>query len=218
MKNITEIIPVIHMVNHNQVMTNVDTCITCGIEKVFLINHQVSSEELIKCGLHVKEKYPKLWVGVNMLDKYAEDAIMYEFNFDGLWCDQTIEAHSIMDRRFTGMLFTGLAFKYQPQPKDLKDACELAKITSDVATTSGPGTGKEANIEKILELRNLLGNHPLAIASGVNKDNIKSYKGIANYLLVASSITSRSEIIEADKLITLINTLNDNIQKRRDRS
>jgi 2-keto-3-deoxy-6-phosphogluconate aldolase len=45
----TEIIPVIHMINENQVLTNVETCLSCGIEKIFIINHQTTSEELIKC-------------------------------------------------------------------------------------------------------------------------------------------------------------------------
>jgi len=35
----------------------------------------------------------------------------------------------------------------------------------------------------------------MTIASGVNIENIDTYKGIVDYLLVASSITSRSEII-----------------------
>jgi len=201
---LTELIPVIHMVNENQVLINVHTCISCGINKVFLINHQVSSEELIKCGLKLKERYPDLWIGVNMLDKYAEDAIMYEFEFDGLWCDQSIPLITYEEnRKFKGMLFTGLAFKYQPQPNDLIMACQFAKATSDVATTSGPGTGKAANIDKILSLREWLGDHPLAIASGVSTENIDSYRGIVNYLLVASSITSKSEIIDKEKLLEL---------------
>ena len=105
------------------------------------------------------------------------------------------------------MLFTGLAFKYQPQPKDIELACKESILTSDVSTTSGPGTGKAAAINKILELRSHLGEHPMAIASGVSVDNIENYKGIVDYLLVASSITSRSEIIYKDKLLELLDYL-----------
>lgn len=203
----TELIPVIHMINQNQVLTNVKICVESGIEKVFLINHQTSSEELIKCALLVKNTYPDLWVGVNMLDKYAEDAILYEFNLDGLWCDQSLSLEDYKNRKFKGMLFTGLAFKYQPQPKDIEKACKESLLTSDVSTTSGPGTGKAAGLAKILELRKNLGNHPMAIASGVSIDNIDLYKDIVDYLLVASSITSRSEIIYKDKLIELVQKL-----------
>lgn len=203
----TELIPVIHMINENQVLTNVLTCLSCGIEKVFIINHQTTSEDLIKCVRRVKDTYPNLWVGINMLDKYVEDAILYEFEFDGLWCDQSIKLEDYKHRRFEGMLFTGLAFKYQPQPKDIELACQESILTSDVSTTSGPGTGKAADINKILDLRKNLGEHPMAIASGVNIENIDTYKGIVDYLLVASSITSRSEIIYEDKLLDLISKL-----------
>lgn len=202
-KIITELIPVIHMINENQVLTNVKTCLSCGVEKVFIINHQSSSEELIRCAKRVKETYPKLWVGINMLDKFIEDAILYEFGFDGLWCDQSIKLEDYKHRKFEGMLFTGLAFKYQPQPKDIELACKESILTSDVSTTSGPGTGRAANIAKILELREHLGDHPMAIASGVSVDNVDLYKGIVNYLLVASSITSASEVIYKDKLLEL---------------
>lgn len=203
----TELIPVIHMINENQVLTNVLTCLSCGIEKIFIINHQTTSEELIKCAKRVKDTYPNLWVGINMLDKYVEDAILYEFEFDGLWCDQSIKLEDYKYRKFKGMLFTGLAFKYQPQPKDIELACKESILTSDVSTTSGPGTGKAAAINKILELRSHLGEHPMAIASGVSVDNIENYKGIVDYLLVASSITSRSEIIYKDKLLELLDYL-----------
>lgn len=203
----TELIPVIHMINENQVLTNVETCLSCGIQKVFIINHQTTSEELIKCTKRVKDTYPNLWVGINMLDKYVEDAILYEFEFDGLWCDQSIKLEDYKYRKFKGMLFTGLAFKYQPQPKDIELACKESILTSDVSTTSGPGTGKAAAINKILELRSHLGEHPMAIASGVSVDNIENYKGIVDYLLVASSITSKSEIIYKDKLLELLDYL-----------
>ena len=200
----TELIPVIHMINENQVLTNVETCLSCGIEKVFIINHQTTSEELIKCAKRVKDTYTTLWVGINMLDKYVEDAILYEFEFDGLWCDQSIKLEDYKYRKFKGILFTGLAFKYQPQPKDIELACKESILTSDVSTTSGPGTGKAADINKILELRNHLVEHPMAIASGVSVDNIENYKGVVDYLLVASSITSASEIIYKDKLLELL--------------
>ncbi len=200
----TEIIPVIHMINQNQVLTNVKTCIKVGIKKVFIINHQSTSEELIKCASYIKELYPDLWVGINMLDIRVDDAILYDFNFDGLWCDQTLSVESSKARKFRGMLFTGLAFKYQPQPTDIEAACKEAIDATVIPTTSGAGTGKEANINKILNIRNILGQHPMAIASGVNVENIESYKGVVNYLLVASSITSKSEIIYKEKLEELL--------------
>ncbi len=193
------------MLNQNQVLTNVKTCLECDIEKVFIINHEVSVSDLIECANLVKKTYPNLWVGINMLGIPVSAAISQELSdIDGLWCDQTlslIDANNL--RNFKGQFFGGLAFKYQPQPKDLRAACDEAKLATDVATTSGVGTGKAADITKIKTIREYLGKHPMAIASGVSIDNIESYKDVVDYLLVASSITSSSEMIIKDKLIEL---------------
>lgn len=201
----TEIIPVIHMVNEKQVFDNVETCKQCGIEKVFLINHVVSVRDLLDCAHRVKSKYPDMWVGVNMLGTPTHIALSNTLEgIDGLWCDATIgaiEAKKV--RQFKGMFFGGLAFKYQPQPTDLEMACKEASFATDVACTSGTGTGKAPTTVKIKAIREFIGEHPIAIASGVSVENIDSFKGLANYILVASSITDRSEMIIKEKLIEL---------------
>ena len=204
----TEIIPVIHMLNINQVLTNVNIVKNAGLNKVFIINHTVSDEDLINCALYVKAKYPELWIGINRLSKTQKQALSQNIEVDALWCDQTISIEDYQNKQFKGQVFGGIAFKYQPQPKDIKQACIEAISATDVATTSGPGTAHEADINKILTIRECLKQHPMAIASGVNSKNILQYKGIVNYLLVASSITSRSEIIQEDKLNELIQILN----------
>jgi hypothetical protein len=201
----TQLMPVIHMVNQNQVLTNVRTCIDCGIEKVWIINHVVTINDLIDCAKRVKREYPSLWVGVNMLGNSPKESLRMDTGFDGLWCDGVVPSE--YKRNFKGLFFGGVAFKYQPQPKDLREACEWAKLTTDVATTSGTATGKPADINKIRLIREYLGDHPMAIASGVSVENINDYKGVVDYLLVASSITTTGEIIIKDKLVELKNKI-----------
>jgi len=196
----TEIIPVIHMLNQNQVITNINTCIECGIEKVFLINHSVSITELIECAKSMKVIYPNMWIGVNMLGLTPEQSLLRDTGLDGLWCDATVNT---TERGFKGMVFGGLAFKYQKQPTDLKLACEESKIYTDVACTSGKGTGIAANFDKIQSIREYLQEHPMAIASGVSEENILDYKGVVDYLLVATSITDKNELIIKEKLKNL---------------
>lgn len=205
----TEIIPVIHMLNDAQVNKNIDIVRESGVQKVFIINHVVDVKTLLKCSEQVKSNYPDLWVGVNMLGVDTKDAISQDFDFiDGLWCDQTIRPlDANLHRKFLGMFFGGLAFKYQPQPKNLEQASKDAILATDVATTSGIGTGKEADLSKVIAIREYLGDHPMAIASGVSKFNIAKYKGIVNYLLVASSITDKNEILIKDELHILQNML-----------
>jgi uncharacterized protein len=205
----TEIIPVIHMTSEKQVLVNVKTCIDCGIRKVFIINHAVSVDELLKCARAVKEYYPSVGVGVNILGIDAETALSMKMPFvNALWCDETITAKKIQNRVFEGMVFGGVAFKYQPQPSDLGLACRESMVTTDVATTSGSGTGKPAHLHKIKLMREYLGEHPLAIASGVSAENVGDYVGLADYLLVATSITDANEMIVKEKLQKLISKIN----------
>ncbi len=208
----TEIIPVIHKLSDEQVKINIETCLSCGIQKVFLIDHSGSysdvHERLIQNAIDIKSQY-QIWIGVNLLGKSTGDALSLDIPIDGLWTDASITALQAKEcRKFKGEFFGGLAFKYQPQPTDLETACKEAILATDIATTSGPGTGKAATITKIKQLRSYLGDHPMAIASGVSVDNIESYKGLVNYLLVASSITSPGEQIIESKLKELISKLN----------
>jgi hypothetical protein len=190
------------------VLENVRTCVECGIEKVFLINHVVTVGDLLKCASLVKSSFPSLWVGVNMLGVPTVRALSMELpGVDGLWCDATITPDEASNRVFKGMFFGGVAFKYQPQPKDLQAACREAALATDVATTSGPGTGKMAEIEKIEDIHEYLAGHPMAIASGISAGNIKGYSGLADYLLVASSITNEKEYIIKEKLVELKDAL-----------
>ena len=206
---LTEIIPVIHMVNEDQVFANVNTCIKCGIKKVFIINHVVSVEELLDCAYKVKSAYNLLWVGVNMLGLTAEQALTRSLlNLDGIWSDSSLEPaqtylYQYYKRIHKGMFFGGVSFKYQPQPIDLKSACELSKLTTSVATTSGSGTGQSPTTYKIKLIREYLGEHPMAIASGISSENIHLYKDLANYLLVSTSITDKNEFIIEEKLMEL---------------
>ncbi len=203
----TEIIPVIHMLNEEQVFKNVETCLECGIKKVFIINHNVSVKDLLSCARKVKEKHPTLWVGINILGVHLGHKLSYALpRIDALWCDETITTEQYyLWKTSDCKLFGGLAFKYQPQPSDLKSACDMAKVSTDVATTSGTGTGTPANLKKIEDIRKYLGEHPMAIASGVSVDNILDYAGIADYLLVATSITYfQNELIIKEKLSELI--------------
>lgn len=208
----TEIIPVIHIINTNQLFKNIQTCLECGIEKVFLIDHHSPKLFLLLEDVEdVKMVYPNLWVGINALGDKASELIMLDLPVDGLWCDDSVTIEEYNQKQFKGTYFGGLAFKYQPQPSDLIAASKNASLCTDVACTSGPGTGQPATLAKIQKIREGLGDHPMAIASGVSVDNIHLYAGLVNYLLVASSITDNNEFIIKEKLQQLIEVLNNEL-------
>lgn len=206
-----KIIPVIHFNSPNQLVSNVRTCDRFGLDSVFLINHSMDSDLLLDNAKNIKILFPNIWVGVNLLGVKTTDALQMDTKLDGLWSDQTLTKSEYSVRTFSGLYFGGLAFKYQPQPTDLEEACKNAIATTDVATTSGPGTGKSATVYKLQTIRTHLGSHPMAIASGVDYTNIKQYNDLGiDYALVATSIidyVNREELISDFKLDRLLNSL-----------
>lgn len=203
------IIPVIHLVSNYQMLKNIDVCLSLNVKQVFLINHQTDYLDLLRNAEIAKKAYPNLWIGLNMLDKTPKDAFSLDLNYDGLWLDRTLSLDDVQDKKFSGEIFSGLNFKYQKQLYGpfLDDAINIIKQTSTVACTSGAGTGIEADTKKIEHLKSLLGNFPMALASGVSSKNIKSYLPYVDNFLVASSITDSIEMIRKDSLKELLDQM-----------
>ncbi len=200
------IIPVIHIVNTKQVFQNIDTCLSLGVNNVFLINHLTDTNDLLDTAELVKQKYPDLWIGLNFLGLAPHTTLEMDLPYDALWIDNTLNLSDVENKRFNGEIFSGLNFKYQKQyyGDSLKDIVDTIKKTSTVACTSGAGTGIAASTQKIEELKELLGSFPLGLASGVSVDNIEAYLPYVDNFLVASSITDRNEIIQYDLLKALV--------------
>lgn len=205
----SQIVPVIHCLDWNQVDKNMDICNRNGIEMVFLINHSSSSNAVTQLQDYfnkAKSNYPNMKIGLNFLQLSSEDSLLTAEqmgNVDAIWSDYP----------FTGttnqLYFGAVAFKYQKHVPDyeLEDVCKEAIKHMSVVTTSGPGTGKPANINRIKMIREYIGDHKMAIASGITSDNKKDYEPYIDYMLVASSITDGStELIIEDKLVELINS------------
>lgn len=86
------------------------------------------------------------------------------------------------------LYFGGVAFKYQRNVEDLEAACRVAARYMDVVTTSGPGTGQAAEVEKIRRMKLAL-EIPLAIASGITTENVSEFLPHADSFLVATGIS-----------------------------
>ena len=222
--------PVIHIKNWDQVDANLKICQENGIDFVFLINHYNSSNSnfmLEKMFYNTKEKYPDMAVGLNFLQLDTVDAFHYiekmkvehpywhsTQGVDAIWADRAYIAKDTLDKAEEilgankgAMYFGGVAFKYQKQPKpeELEWVCKTACKYMNVITTSGPGTGEAADIKKIELIRSYIGDHPLAIASGLSPENKSQFDGLVDWGLVASSITDPyTETINESRLKQLL--------------
>jgi hypothetical protein len=92
-----------------------------------------------------------------------------------------------------GLLFGGVAFKYAPAviPADYKFVAMVAAGVADVVTTSGPATGVPPELDKIERMRAAIGDHALAIASGITPENVAPFLPHVNAFLVATGIETR---------------------------
>lgn len=202
MKSLPKFIVVVHATNESQAVAQSQLALECGAGGVFLISHQkLKWSDLNDVYNQVRKLHPDSWIGLNYLDLPVLPALtVMPETIDGLWCD-TIRLpsniiHDLPDMSPGGpALFAGAAFKYQDtgMPPG-EDAVEIAQHCA-VVTTSGPSTGNAPSMDKLHEMRAAMnkkknaGTKKLAVASGVNMCNIRGILGIADCVMVNTSIS-----------------------------
>jgi hypothetical protein len=195
------LLAVVHVETFPQALRNAQIAEAEGADGVFLINHSIPFHLLIGAYETVRDALPSLWVGLNCLD-LGRSALSYvPHSLAGLWVDNAgiterdnpaagAEAFARIREEcgWRGLYFGGVAFKYQERVDHAKAARQAVPFV-DVITTSGDGTGKAANVEKIREMKEAIGDHPLAIASGITPENVGEYLSHADCFLVATGIS-----------------------------
>lgn len=202
---------VIHVESEEQAIRNCAISKRANADGVFLINHGISSNELLNIHHKVFQQFPNWWIGVNCLGESPQEVFkMVNDEVAGIWVDNAlIDENSDIQQNadrikkaqdesgWHGLYFGGVAFKYQRPVDNLEKASSIAMNYMDVITTSGTGTGIAADINKIQRMKKALGSFPLGIASGITVDNIEHYLDKADCFLVATGISkSWSELNE----------------------
>jgi hypothetical protein len=199
------LLPVIHPVSKTTALDSIQTAVESDADGIFLINQGMSTAQVLGFIPEVHQRYPDLWIGVNLLGAEPEEVIglIADLPVGGIWSDNA-EIDELSDTQpagerfqqarnkagWQGLYFGGVAFKYQrevPAPL-LPDAATRARPWMDVITSSGPGTGYAASVEKAKALRAGAGTHPLALASGVSPENVDEFLPYVDAYLVASEI------------------------------
>lgn len=209
-------LPVIHAQNLPQAVYNTQIAREAGADGVFLINQgrggsSMPFEELIDLYHEMRDRFPFFWIGLNSLDRGHEAIDDIPRSLQGLWVDSSginetglnekarSFAVSREARRWRGLYFGGVGFKYQPAPADVARAAKNAMPFVDVITTSGDATGSAPTIEKIEAIKQVIGAHPLAIASGMSPDNVQKFMPIADCFLVATGISRSFTELDSKK-------------------
>ncbi len=227
------VLPVIHVQDVGQVTRNIELAVSCGVQGVFLINHDFDVAAFLPLLEECRTAFPSIWMGVNFLGVTGRVAfpLLGEMEQRGLvidayWADDArieeraddvSEAQNIAtirsDSEWTGLYFGGTAFKKQRlvDPIHYVHAAAVATRFMDVVTTSGPATGQTADLQKIADFRSGAEDHPLAIASGITPENVKDYSNEVDAILVATGINRPGDFYHIDR--SRLNRLLDNCRR-----
>lgn len=114
------------------------------------------------------------------------------------------------DMAWRGLYFGGVAFKYQrevPLEQCGVEARLAAHLGVDIVTTSGPATGHPPSVEKVRVMREAIGDHALAIASGITLDNVEPFLPHVNAFLVATGLESSFGVFDPGRVKALADTI-----------
>ncbi len=216
------VIPVIHVLDVDQTALNIDIALAAGVVGVFLINHDFSVEEFLPIVRVIRKRYPDLWIGLNFLAVTGEHAFPIlgdlqskGFRIDAYWADDACidESATLEDQKeanritavreesgWHGMYLGGTCFKKQREvrPEDYGVSAQLATHFMDGVCTSGLATGIEADTDKIKIFREHIGEHVLALASGITPENAAVYADV-DCFMVATGINIEGDFYNIDK-------------------
>ena len=231
------ILPVIHVLDHQQTASNIDKLIDAGIKGCFLINHDFDVETFLPIIRSIRRSYPDFWIGLNFLAVTGLVAFPIlaaleqdDCRVDAYWADDAriderveaqAEAAAIartrQDSGWTGLYFGGTAFKKQRpvKPEDYTVSATIAGYYMDVVTTSGMATGNAADVSKLAVFRAALPDTPIALASGITPENAADY-AMVDCFMVATGINIKDDFYNIDparlrELIARCKALGDDI-------
>jgi predicted TIM-barrel enzyme len=229
-----EVYPVIHVKETQQAVDQADIAFEAGAAGVYLIDHESgdSTDTLFSAFNEVVWRSPESFVGINLLQfrsgfsafshiLESMDAGKMARLPNGIWVDDadrdhaklTELRHEVAELDYVSYL-GGVAFKYTKDYTDQPDrAAQLAVRLApavDVVTTSGPGTGFPPSPDKIMAMKQAIGDQKLAVASGIDSRNIADYQGVVDQLLVATSIETEpgSGIFIPAEIVRLVDAAN----------
>lgn len=223
MKKLPRYIVVVHAKNTEQAVEQSRIAFENGAGGVFLINHRISANKLVECYYAVRYEYPDEFIGVNFLDLSAYQAIgKLPEGCDALWMDHC-EVHSDvpLERAYelcdyanhkgqgkTWRSFASVAFKYQLHEPRPEWAAMRAKELFDVVVTSGAATGSPPEVDKIRVMYAAMDRCPLALASGVDAQNVADYLPYISCFMVATSISNDDDTLNPEKVKALAELIN----------
>jgi predicted TIM-barrel enzyme len=208
---------VVHHRDADLTLAQAEIALSLGAKGVFLIAHGASDGELVPLAVRLTAAHPDRLIGINCLGMTALEAlaVCIAQRIKALWTDipeissagVTAAGQALGDRaQAAGIeVFASVAFKYQRAEPDPAEAARLAAVVGTVPTTSGSGTGSAPSVAKIQRMRDALNSGTrLAIASGMDPQNVGDFQPWATDFLVATGVSQDAHHFDPTKLAAFI--------------
>jgi hypothetical protein len=201
---------VIHLIDQplTHTLEQVNKAFANDADGILLISAvgNMSGQELLDIYHFVRQHFPNEIIGLNFMINIKEAAQLVPADCQVLWTDDgigvindeedlLIAKYILSERNYQGRLFAGFYFKgnnYKLPEEDPLIVCQQGELVCslcDVPTTSGPATAVEVSQDNLLKLRQAIPiDKPLAIASGVNIDNVHRLLPYINYFIIGTGI------------------------------
>lgn len=201
------VLTVIHHVDEETTRRNAEIAIKAGADGLFLIQMSGRDLQLIIPARELRQAYSDKLIGLNFLS-FSHDHLFNAAGITGADCvwidnpgisstyieelaaeirDDHRKAETEFNRKIK--LFGSVAFKTQRRDDNPAKAATLAAERGWIPTTSGPATGIAPDEEKLFSMKTALGNHELAVASGITPGNAPLLAKHVDWVLVATGIS-----------------------------
>lgn len=211
-----KVFPVIHHLDRETSLEQVQVAKDCGADGVFLISHHGKDDELVIVARDAKQLHQDYLIGINLLTRHPMNAAILarDNGLDMVWADdmgvdskgcskEAMELTAFVACNPSVLLFASVAFKYRPPESNPALAAKNALNAGFLPTTSGNGTGQAPDVGKIALMSGAVDGN-LAIASGMTPENVSLYAPYLSHILVSTGISMDEYRIDELKLMALI--------------
>lgn len=208
-------LPVIYTADESQALRNVEVAREAEGDGVFLVNHGIGYQQLLRIAGEVVRLHPDLFVGVNCLDLRPQDVVCrLPQGVSAVWtnslpADETAQDMALALRQarqesgWPGMFFASVPAHAESDYHSLLDAVAAAAPYVDVPTVVGNGSGPHQDARFCQKLRKKLGEHPIGIAAHITSEFVDTLLPHADCVLTTASSSSALEqmdLAEATRL------------------
>ena len=200
-------LPVIYAWDESQTLRNVETVRNVGADGVFLINHGMGYQGLLRITAAAISKHGPRFVGVNCLDLRTHELIRrLPDGVAGVWSNdvpalgaepETVDAldHARRMRHWDGLLLAPLI---TGEAAAASGAAET-RLSVDVPTIVGRGIGSSEEVDVVRSVSESIGEAPLAIAAGVDSDYVDQVLPFVNCVMTAARGNEKLEEVDQDE-------------------